>query len=223
MISRFGMLLSIAILLTIPVLLSCGGGGDGGPGGTTEVTPEDVQAFFEDNAATWTTGILQGHLGLLRALAGEEVDGVEIESTFPTVSGSASLDLDGDGIRETTLNGGGTFLGLIRGLLTDWNEVEYQTSSIDSPYLEGSGGGSVTRMGTNAYYIDAQYDFVWSSGPEVEVIETWLMAEDTGGGSVYLEGGMWVIAGGTEFELFFETDGLGWWTTRLEGDGWEFP
>ncbi len=211
-------------VFAVLALISCGGGdGSGGPGQTTEVSPETIEDFLTWRGQYWIDGIATGHLALLEAVLSGEAEGVELDGTWPNLGASVGLDLDDDGVRETSLDYDLSFVALLRSWLNDWQSIEYTARFEEGPYLTGEGEGTVSKMGSHAYYVDSTFDLRWeSSGSSVQVTETWISAEDTGGG-IYMSGGMCMSIGATEFEVWYEPDGYGWWTTRIIGDGWEIP
>ena len=201
-----------AVLWFLPLLLvACDSGGGGTGTSAPEVTPEEVETFFRDgDGAAYPTASIEGLMAMLDVLNGGQADGVDvIVNAWPIASGSVQIDVDGDGVRETTLTGGVTFTSLLRGLVEDWNSVDLEVQSIDGPDFLGGGGGTVNRMGSHSYWVEFTYEIEFDNGLCVAVTDAGYNADDAGLG-YYLEGYEVFDINGLVFTVYFEPDGQGW-------------
>lgn len=81
-------------------------GTNGGGGGTNISDPAAFQAFMEQTFAAGALGVIDGFNRLFVAASGGPADGVVITQTGPSdFTTEVSIDLDGDGTRESTLFG----------------------------------------------------------------------------------------------------------------------
>ncbi len=67
--------------------------------------------------------------------------------------------------------------------------MEFETSSIDGPYLSGSGGGTIARLGSISYYMTGDYDMAWADGADVDISDVHITFDDLGS-NAYMGGSM---------------------------------
>lgn len=225
-----GVAMVTAVAFATVGITSCGGddeptgnGGNGGGGGVA--TPAAVQTFVSQNLIDAAAGTVDAFNRLLTAAEGGPADGVTITPTGPnSFSAAVDVDFDGDGTRESVIN------GFASGDIQTGASVG--VSSVVIPGVSGSLGASsvVTETGPGAVSFDAiSASATDASGTDGGTIFDGSVALNlaTGTPSGFLD---WVVFGLDDNDEFqelsgtttFEPDGSGGWQAHFSGDGFDF-
>lgn len=216
----------LAAFAALAVFVACGDDDDPmGNGSTGNLSDPDVfeaamQELFEDGAE----GVIDGIERLFVAIEGGPADGVILVPTSDGASATVSIDLDGDGTRESAV------AGAFAGTLETGAQVTITTISVPSiPSLVASGNGRVTGTGPTTVLLD-MVSGVGSADPpgsgnaaDVSISNAAVGLDlATGTPNGFFD---FVVTGEGESLLVdatFEPDGGGGWRTRFEGDGFDF-
>lgn len=200
------------------------GNGNGGGGGNIS-DPATLQAVMEQVFLPFTLGALDGFDRLLIAIDGGPMDGVVITPTGPTsVTAVVQVDLDGDGSRESTINGGAS--GDIQ------TGASIGITSIDNPNeptLIAATSATVTETGPTTVLMDGISGDISADPPGSGNAASVAILD----GSVSLDlltgnptGTVDCVVSGEGQSLSvlstFQSDGAGGFEVRFTGPGFDF-
>lgn len=205
---------SLWLAAALPPLLFLGACSGDSTSGTARTTPEDVVSFLEANASKAEL-LVEAFTRLVTAIAGGPADGVTLTPSGSEVAATVELDLDGDGARETSVEG---FARFASPALSFAEGATLEITAIDNPSTSGTADANVNSIGIGNFLFDGSATFDAANGATVE-------SPQFGFTVSIIEGAVFGYAdfkvGTIIATMVFEPDGAGGWQFRVEGEDFE--
>ncbi|KPK81709.1 MAG: hypothetical protein AMS25_05295 [Gemmatimonas sp. SM23_52] len=201
--ARIPFLLAIGLAVAFMVA-SCDDDAGGPPAG---LTVGQLEAFMGEVPSVLIPAIADGYIRLIEAAQGGQPDGVTITDLGGgSYEATIEFDFDLDGTIETTVSGSGSTQSGI-----------FQVTDITGRDLTSSGSITATDVGG---FIEIQ-----TTGFEADKRGLTIDCDDesfvvmglTSPSEPVLYGDLCITAGNIDMTVYFEDDGMGGYTTRVEG------
>lgn len=129
------------------------------------LSPEGVEAFLSSRFNR-IPNMFDAFTRLVLAVEGGPADGVTLTPDGNTVQAEVLVDLDGDGSRETTVNGLATFSDTNHSFA---NGASVAINNITGPSVSGSAFLQVFQLNQVAFQVDGNANFTTSGGTGISV------------------------------------------------------